>query len=230
MFFCISLSHTATADSLITFSVTKSVENSIASLESGSKISAAEPIQTEPLQRRTSILLNHWHKTAQDPPHFRDQLIAIEHYYFNFPEIRQLLAELKGLPWKISFRQNQFSTSIAGSQSHVESAIIHIDTGAGNRYRFNRLCKQKPAHCIASPADVLLHELIHTHLALTESKSFLSLGGLGGQLYPFAHEHQVISIEQRIFRSMTQKDQRPRPYRVDHVGAPIQVACVTCIQ
>lgn len=83
--------------------------------------------------------------------------------------------------------------------------------------------------CVASPADALLHELLHVQVALQNPKQFLQEGGLNGVVYPYKHEHRIIQKENQLYQAMTKHDGFNRPIRRSHVGRYSAAQCVTCI-
>lgn len=157
-----------------------------------------------------------WQQALQD----------IAAYYSQFDEVHALILELAPLNWQLHMSPGQFETRVSGSRLAAERALVRFDPFSAVQLKFNRACQSKPAFCFASPADVLLHELLHVQAVLGVN----AVGVLGGAAYPWQHEHHTLSAERRIYRQMRQVDQRPRPLRTEHTGRTLTVACVTCLQ
>lgn len=186
----------------------------------------ANPDWEEPLLR---VLRDHWHSTADDPSGLAEDLAVLARYFSAYPEVRRLLLDLHGLDWTLQYTPATFKTEVRGSRLHVRSVAVHFDPRTAAQFRFQNACSEKRAHCIASPADVLLHELLHAHIILTQPHRFIQQGGMSGAMYPYQHEQQTISHEVRLYQAMSRRDQRSRPLRTEHTGRPILVHCATCV-
>ena len=118
-----------------------------------------------------------------------------------------------------------------GNQIQVKSVKVYFDSRAAAMLRSHRACtdSDKRGACVASPADALLHELLHASSALLESRRFIEQGGMNGVMYPFAHEDAVIKSENALYRSMTAIDKQHRPNRHSHTGRLVASTCVTCV-
>lgn len=205
---------------------TETIENS-----SSTHLKAVKPKQNNlnsenPL---TSILLQHYKAQASDPPHVKDDLIELSHYFNQYPETILLITSIQDLGWQLQYKPNIFKTIINGSRLNVESAIIYFDTRSAARLKFNRKCEGKWHFCVASPGDALLHELLHTQSALLSPNQFLKEGGLNGVIYPYIHERKIIQKENKIYQAMTKTDGLHRPIRKNHVGRYLKATCSTCV-
>lgn len=175
------------------------------------------------------VLQDHWQSTEQDPPHLAVDLAVFARYFSAYPEVRKILMELHGKDWKLQFTPETFKTEVRGSRLQVRSVTVHFDPRTAAQFRFQNACSHKRAHCVASPADVLLHELLHAHIILTQPQKFIRQGGMSGALYPYQHEQHTITHEARLYRTMTLRDQQPRPLRTEHTGRSLLVHCATCV-
>lgn len=175
------------------------------------------------------VLQDHWHSTEQDPPHLAVDLAVLARYFSAYPEVRKLLTALHGKAWKLQFAPKTFKTEVRGSRLQVNSVTVYFDPRTAAQFRFQNGCLDKRPHCIASPADVLLHELLHAHIILSEPQKFLQQGGMAGTLYPYQHEQRTIAHEARLYRAMSLRDHHPRPLRTEHTGRPLSVHCATCV-
>ena len=120
-------------------------------------------------------------------------------------------------------------TTASGSALQVDKATVHFNTRSAAQLRLNNGCKGNPV-CVASPADALLHELLHVHSMLVKSEEFISQGGMNNVLYPYQHEYQVIDKERALYAGMSVHDKLKRPQRREHSGRLIRAACATCIK
>lgn len=175
------------------------------------------------------VLQDHWQSTEQDPPHLEVDLAVLARYFSAYPEVRKLIMDLHGKAWKLQFSPETFKTEVRGNRLQVSAVTVHFDLRTAAQFRFHNACSKKRPHCVASPADVLLHELLHAHIILTQPQRFIRQGGMGGAMYPYQHEQQTIAHEARLYRAMTLRDQQPRPLRTEHTGRPLLVHCATCV-
>ncbi len=111
----------------------------------------------------------------------------------------------------------------------MDKAIIHFNTRSAAQLRLNNGCANNPI-CIASPADALLHELLHTHSMLVRSEEFIAQGGMNNVMYPYKHEYAVIGAERQLYASMSTQDKIKRPQRREHTGRTVKANCPTCIK
>ncbi|SMF47259.1 hypothetical protein SAMN02745866_03037 [Alteromonadaceae bacterium Bs31] len=175
------------------------------------------------------LLQHHFQPSMKDPKDINYELESLADYYSQFPHVIELFENLDNLAWQLHFEKRSFRTEVSGSKLHVESAKVFFDPQFGARLKFQRGCEDKLAHCVASPADALLHELLHVRSILRNPEAYIASGGMGGLLYPFEHERRTIEEENQLYRSMSALDAKPRPIRNEHTGRYVMVACTTCI-
>ncbi len=174
-------------------------------------------------------LIDHWQKTNQDPPDLQADLRRMATYYSQFPDVRELLLRLEQADWTLKFSKQNYSTDIIGKRLIIESVAVNFDPSSAAQFKFQKACSRQVPYCISSPADVLLHELIHVDLALNQTELFLQQGGLSSNLYPHEHERHTIQLERLLYQAMTEIDHLPRPIRSEHVGRHVAVNCATCL-
>lgn len=174
-----------------------------------------------------NFLRNLYHAESGDPTNIPADLAAIARYYAPYPQIIGLIDELRGQKLQLKYRAGTWQTQAWGSQNGVDSATISFDTRLGAQLLNDPGCDATPA-CSVSPADALLHELLHAKLMLLDSQHFIATGALSPGLYPFEHEREVIGAENQLYTSMNQLDGMARPIRHRHSGELMQVACPLC--
>lgn len=162
-----------------------------------------------------------------DPASINADLAAIADYYSRYPQVVSLINELRGQKLTLKYRQNNWQTQAWGNQYGVDSVTIYFDTRLGAQLLNAPGCDATPA-CSISPADALLHELLHAKLMLLDSQHFIEGGGMAQTLYPFEHEREVISHENELYQDMNQMDGLARPLRHRHSGELLQVSCPAC--
>ena len=175
------------------------------------------------------ILNSRYHKQKTDPDYIVEDLKEIANYYSEFPESVTLLEELKDKDWTLSFDEHNWVTTGSGNMLKVDKAVIHFNTRSAAQLRLNNGCKENPV-CIASPADALLHELLHTHSMLVKSEEFIAQGGMNNVIYPYKHEYAVIEQERELYSNMSTRDNLKRPQRREHTGRTVKAHCPTCIK
>jgi len=175
------------------------------------------------------ILQEHYVKQPTDPKFVQSDLKQMANYYTRFPEVISLLTSLKDKEWTLSYDENTWSTVASGSALQIDKAVIHFNTRSAAKLKLQNSCKENPV-CIASPADALLHELLHTHSMLIKTTEFIEQGGMNRFRYPFKHEYAVIEAEKTLYASMSKKDGIKRPQRNEHTGRKVIASCVTCIK
>lgn len=176
------------------------------------------------------ILFSHYVAEKSDPEFFSHELSNLAAYISRFPSTLQLIRALRGKDWGIRYKARSFETKITGSKMLIASVDIYFDPRSAAQLKFQRACSVKKAHCTASPADAFLHELLHVKSVVLDPLTFLSDGGMGGTLYPYNYEMDIIDEENLLYKSMTKIDEHPRPIRRDHVGKYRVASCVTCLQ
>ena len=177
-----------------------------------------------------AILSDHYRPNDNDPDYLESDLLEMAVYFSRYPAAVNLLREIAGSGWQLQFRENTFRTQVRGSRFRVSSAVVYFDSRAAAQLRMHRACDEKLGACIASPADALLHELLHAKAALLTPNVFIEQGGMNSVLYPYAHEQAVIAEENQLYLSMTAIDGQSRPQRHAHSGRLAAANCVTCIQ
>ena len=186
-------------------------------------------IKSELAQRLFEELKNRYQKQNTDPEYIIEDLKEIANYYSDFPESVVLINALKDKNWMLSFDEDNWVTTGSGSMFQVDKAVIHFNTRSAAQLRLNNGCAENPV-CIASPADALLHELLHTHSMLVKSEEFIAQGGMNNVLYPYKHEYAVIDAERALYASMSTQDNIKRPQRREHTGRTVKANCPTCIK
>lgn len=175
------------------------------------------------------ILSGHYSHKESDPANIVEDLKEVANYYSDFPEVVSMLKKLDNKKWQLIFDKDNWVTVASGNLFQVDNAVIHFNLRAAAQLRLNRKCRQNPV-CIASPADALLHELLHAYSMLINTEQFITQGGMSNVMYPYKHEYAVIESERKLYAMMTQQDKIKRPQRTDHVGRVVRVNCPTCIK
>jgi hypothetical protein len=176
------------------------------------------------------ILTKMWVKTSSDPLSMAANIQELAAYISKQPHAYELLTSLEKQPLRIRYRANDFSTQVRGDHFSVRSVTIHFDPNSAAVLGVSDHCQLDVSHCVASPADAFLHELLHAKIALLETKKFLKSGAMQAMVYPYAHERDVISRERAMYAEMTSVDAKPRPMRNGHSGRLVKAACVTCLE
>jgi len=173
------------------------------------------------------VLLRHHKPTVDDPVHVKQDIKEMAAYYAQFPDVVMLFALLEGEPWIFEYRKYASMTKAIGTIFSIDRVEIYIGTRGAVQHKKHRACTANPV-CTSSPADVLLHELIHASIMLTTDK-FIEEGGMNSMFYPLRHEHDVIKIEAELYKRMTDIDNIKRPQRHNHGGKYVASSCVTCV-
>lgn len=183
------------------------------------------------VQSRTiyAILRSHYEKQATDPAYISDDFREIANYYSQFPEVITLLKVLKDRQWKLRYSEHDWMTTASGNMFEIQNAVIHFNTRSAAQLRLNNGCRDNPV-CIASPADALLHELLHAYSMLVKTDEFIAQGGMNTVTYPYKHEYAVIEAERELYARMSLRDLLKRPSRHIHTGKSIKAHCPTCIR
>ncbi len=173
------------------------------------------------------FLRDSYRAEAGDPATVDADLAAMADYYAGHPRAVELIQSLQGRKLSLKYRQGTWQAQAWGNQYGVDSVTIYFDTRLGAQLLDAPGCEANPA-CAISPADALLHELLHAKLMLLDSARFIADGGMAGGLYPFQHEHEVLNLENQLYRAMNVEDGQSRPIRHRHVGVLLEVACPAC--
>jgi hypothetical protein len=177
-----------------------------------------------------AILVRHFDRTPDDPEGMAAELTQLAVYFSRYAEAAKLVRSLVEGNWRLRYRPQTFVTVVKGRSLSVESATVYFDPRSAAQFKFHDACATKLPFCVLSPADALLHELLHAQSVLLHADEFLAMGGMSGLMYPFLHERRTIERENILYQSMTAVDNKPRPIRSEHVGRHVAVACVTCIR
>lgn len=168
-------------------------------------------------------------KQATDPDYIVNDLREIANYYSSFPESITLIEELKNKNWSLSFDEHNWVTTGSGNMQQIDKAVIYFNTRSAAQLRLHNGCENNPV-CIASPADAMLHELLHAHSMLVNCKEFIAQGGMNNVMYPYIHEYAVIDSERKLYSNMSRQDNIKRPQRREHTGRTVKANCPTCIK
>lgn len=186
-------------------------------------------LSSKTASRIFDILMNKYEARDTDPEYIAEDFKQIANYYSEFPETIRLLKSVQNKNWQLQYDEHEWVTTARGNIFEVHDAVIHFNTRSAAQLRLNNGCKNNPV-CIASPADALLHELLHTQSMLVNTEEFIAQGGMNNLMYPYKHEYAVIDEERKLYFNMSRQDTIKRPYRVDHTGRPIKTSCPTCIK
>lgn len=189
--------------------------------------------ETENKVQKTKIknILKAKLKITDDTPKTIDEDIdRMAGYYSKFDKVIELIASIEHEEWNLKYAAHTFQTTVEGSQLSVDSLTVYFDPRSGAKLHFYNRCSDKLPFCVASPADALLHELIHVQSIAKNPDRFIAQGGLSQTIYPYKHEYETIKKENVLYRSMSAQDHSPRPQRNEHSGRHVLVSCVTCLK
>lgn len=175
------------------------------------------------------ILISRYQASDSDPAYITSDLQTIAEYFSSFPEVITLFNSIKDANWTLVYDENNWTTIASGNAVNIDKTEIHFNTRSAAQLRLNDSCKQNPV-CIASPADALLHELLHVHSIFNDTENFLAQGGMNQVLYPYQHERNIIHQERQLYKKMSSQDDIKRPYRHSHAGRIVKANCATCIK
>lgn len=197
----------------------------------GPALQTLEPtsVKTGVAARMFDILEQRYQRHSTDPDYVLDDFKKLANYYSGFPEVIAMLDRLKTRKWRLIYREHHWATVASGNVFQVDNATVYFDTRSAAQLRLYNHCQGNPV-CIASPADALLHELLHAHSMLVNTGEFLAQGGMNTVLYPYKHEYAIIEAERKLYARMSLRDNIKRPQRFDHAGRFVQAQCPTCIQ
>jgi hypothetical protein len=185
-------------------------------------------IDTQAEAKIKSFLTATYKPETGDPAHIGSDLVEIARYYAKYPLVVDLLDELKDKKLVLKYKQNNWQAQAWGNEFAVDSVTISFDTRVAVKLSNSADCHANPA-CNISPADALLHELLHAKLMLIDSRHFIEIGGMQQTLYPFEHEREVIAQENQLYHQMNQQDSLSRPLRNRHNGELYHVRCAACL-
>lgn len=176
-----------------------------------------------------AILNTHYQQQDSDPGFIRNDLRELADYYSGFPEVVHIFQALANKNWTLRFDAHAWKTVANGDRLTIKDATVHFNTRSAAQLLLHNRCEHNPV-CIASPADALLHELLHVYSMLMNSDEFIAQGGMSDIMYPFRHEYAVIDAERKLYASMSKRDERKRPQRNEHTGRAVKAGCPTCIK
>lgn len=173
------------------------------------------------------FLLTAYQPEPGDPSHIGRDMEDMARYYSQYPQVIDLLEELQGKKLVLKYKADNWQAQAWGNQLSVDSVTIFFDTRVAAQLLNYADCHANPA-CNISPADALLHELLHAKLMLLDSRHFIEIGGMQQSLYPFEHEREVMADENQLYQEMNQQDGQSRPLRHRHSGGLFHVNCAAC--
>lgn len=176
-----------------------------------------------------NMLRTRYRNDNRAPAYIFSDLKKIAEYYSHYPEVVSLFNAIKERNWTLKFDNDNWTTIASGNVFEIETAEIHFNTRSAAQLRLNDSCEQNPV-CIASPADALLHELLHVHSMFNDSRTFIAQGGMNSALYPYQHESSIINQERELYKKMSSLDGMKRPSRYSHAGRIVKANCSTCIK
>lgn len=175
------------------------------------------------------ILKKKWAPSKRDPDYLAKDFEQMAEYIASRSDAYELLISVGKQPWTLHHQAGEFRSDVRGNAFSVSSVKIYFDTRSAAQLKSHKACIEDAGHCMASPVDALLHELLHAKIALMDTASFLKSGGMNGVVYPYQHERKVIALENQIYRAMSNDDNRSRPRRNSHTGNLVTASCATCI-
>lgn len=184
------------------------------------------PVDPVLADRIEKILFEHIHDTRQYAGDIRNMLSTVSAYYARYPAVVEMLTAMDELDWRLHVTPGTWEARAWIDHGRVNNVEVHFDPGTAAQMIFAPGCATSPA-CTVSPADALLHELIHAHLMLGEPGRYAANNAHA--LYPVEHEHEVIELENRLYRNMSRTDGMPRPNRSRHQAELVAVDCAVCI-
>lgn len=181
-------------------------------------------------QKLADILLDHFDNAEQYPPTIVDDIHTLATYYARYPVAVQLIESIAKTDWTLKYALHTFQTNIKGTRLEVDQVDVFFDPRSGAKLKFYDKCAEQKPFCVASPADALLHELLHVQTITSDKGAFIGQGGLDAWNYPAEHERLTIVKENALYRAMTLVDKQPRPLRSEHNGRHVLVSCATCFE
>ena len=176
------------------------------------------------------ILLAHLDSESDYPSSMGQDIEDLSLYYAQYPEVIKLLTSLANADWKLRYAPHTFQTNVSGSRLQIDRIDVFFDPRSGARLKFYDKCKTQKPFCVASPADALLHELLHVQTITQDTNQFIQQGGLDPMSYPAEHERFTIQKENELYAAMTRIDGHARPIRSEHNGRHVLVSCATCLE
>jgi len=183
----------------------------------------------EKYRRVLKILHKKWVKTSTDPDSLGSDMEELAYYIASQPAAYDLLRSLAKKTLHLQYKAGEFRSVVKGNALSVRSVKVYFDPRSAAQLQDVSLCEQNAAHCVASPADALMHELLHAKMALVDTAQFIRSGAMHALSYPRAHEYEIIDQERALYAAMSANDNLPRPQRKHHSGALLRSACITCL-
>ena len=180
-------------------------------------------------RRALKILHKKWVKTSNDPDWLASDMEELARYIASQPAAYELLRSLAKKTLHLQYKAGEFRSVVKGNALTVRSVKVYFDPRSAAQLQDALHCEQNTAHCVASPADALMHELLHAKMALVDTARFIRSGAMHALSYPRAHEYEVIDRERALYAAMSANDNLPRPQRKHHSGALLRSACITCL-
>lgn len=189
----------------------------------------SKAIDSAAANRIYDLLQQRYKKNDSDPDYILDDFKEIANYYSGFPEVIKILDSLNNKKWHLVYDEHNWVTVASGNVFQVNNVSVHFNTRSAAQLKMYNRCKENPV-CITSPADALLHELLHTQSMLVNTQEFLAQGGMNAVMYPYKHEYAIIDAERKLYANMSVRDAIKRPQRIDHTGRLVKAQCATCIK
>jgi len=202
-----------------------SAEQVLKTYKQTKKIQALDPVA---LYKITRFLKQAYQYQTGDPVTIKVDLKKMANYYAKYPQVVELITELSDKNVLLKYKKSHWQAQALGTQHSVDQVTVYFDTRVGAQLWMHVDCKANLA-CSITPADALLHELLHAKLMIVDSEEFIQQGGMKPTLYLFDHEKQVIEKENFLYQQMSQQDGLARPIRHRHTGALIQASCALCL-
>lgn len=156
-----------------------------------------------------------------DPKYVESDLREMSRYYSRYPEAVAILTGLTAAEWTMQYDSSRWSTLAKGKNRAIDSITIKFDSRAGVKMS-SLHCSQD---CSVSPADALLHELLHIQI-LSGNLAADEINALRNN--PGAHELKVIAMERKLYAQMNRRDGRRQPQRNHPSGYLFAVKCPLC--
>lgn len=185
----------------------------------------ASPDYTQ-IQRVEDILSRHLSEHSRTNAQAMQVIEKIAYYYAHYPEVVDLLKGIDKLPWTLNSIHKDFKAQATIQHHKVQQVDVFFDPYHAAQMIFAHRCSNMPV-CTVSPADALLHELLHAKIMLEQPHQYAKQNA--HSLYPVEHEHDVIALENSFYQAMSARDSLPRPIRSSHTATLVEVDCPVCI-
>ena len=121
----------------------------------------SEAVNTVAKTKIKNVLLAKLNLTENTPQNIEAEIDRMAGYYSKFDEVISLIAKIEHEDWTLQYAPHTFQTTVEGSQLSIDSMTVYFDPRSGAKLQFYDRCSDAKPFCVASPADALLHELIH---------------------------------------------------------------------